>query len=68
MRKKNANKSEVWCYYCKKIGRTMWNYKNCVSDLLKGKLKELVNIDTNEYTLNSNDVEFNEGIEPLSPF
>lgn len=25
MRKKNANKSELECYYCRKIGNTSWN-------------------------------------------
>jgi len=36
MRKKNANKSELECYCCKKIGHTVWNCKICANDLLKG--------------------------------
>jgi len=43
MRKKNANKCELECYHCRKIGHTMWNCKNLANNLLKEKVKESTN-------------------------
>ena len=65
MRKKNAKKGEIECYCCRKIGHTAWNCRSRASDVLKGK--ELANITTDEYQLNSDD-EFNEEYEPLKLF
>lgn len=67
MIKKNANKSELECYYCGKIGHTLWNCKNCANDMLKGKIKESMSITTHEYSLNFDD-EFNEAFESLKLF
>ena len=65
MRKKNANKGDIECHYCRKIGHTTWNCRSHASDVLKGK--ELTNIATDEYPLNFDD-EFNEEYEPLKLF
>ena len=65
MREKNANKGDIECYYCRKIGHIAWNCRSHDSDVLKGK--ESANITTDEYQLNSDD-EFNEESEPIKLF
>lgn len=65
MRKKNANKGDIECHYCKKIGHIAWNCRSRASDVLKGK--ESTNITTVEYQLNSDD-ESNEESESIKLF
>ena len=44
MGKRVYGKNEIECFYSKKEGHSVVNFKLCANDLPKGKIKELVNI------------------------